>query len=128
MKIRKGFVTNSSSSSFVCQLCGVTETGWDLGAEEAGFVVCENDHEFCLKHLINIPDNMEKREFAYESDFSCYEIPSENCPICQLQSLTNDDYIKYLAKKDLTKQVILTEIREKFGDYNSLKEFLSENQ
>lgn len=29
MKLRQGFVSNSSSSSFTCDVCGCTESGWD---------------------------------------------------------------------------------------------------
>lgn len=29
MKIRHGFVSNSSSCSFVCPICGYTQSGWD---------------------------------------------------------------------------------------------------
>ena len=35
MKFRKDFVTNSSSSSYVCEICGRTESGWDMGLSEA---------------------------------------------------------------------------------------------
>ena len=29
MKIRSGFVSNSSSSSFVCEVCGTSESGYN---------------------------------------------------------------------------------------------------
>ena len=35
-KYRKDFVTNSSSSSFVCDVCGETASGWDMGLSDAG--------------------------------------------------------------------------------------------
>lgn len=35
MKFRKDFVTNSSSSSYVCEICGRTESGWDMELSEA---------------------------------------------------------------------------------------------
>jgi hypothetical protein len=46
MKIRLGFVSNSSSSSFVCDVCEKKYEGWD---GEYGFEVfkCENGHEIC---------------------------------------------------------------------------------
>ena len=62
MKFRNGFVTNSSSSSFICQICGDVQSGWDMSFDEAGFVECENGHEFCVSHLINLPDGMEEYE------------------------------------------------------------------
>lgn len=42
MKIRTGFVSNSSSSSFVCDVCGNIESGWDLGLNDAEMCECVN--------------------------------------------------------------------------------------
>ena len=52
MKIRKGFVSNSSSSSFICDVCGNVESGYDASASEVGFANCENGHTFCEEHII----------------------------------------------------------------------------
>jgi len=47
MKIRSGFVSNSSTSSFVCVLCGRQEAGYDLTLSEAGMIECVNGHVIC---------------------------------------------------------------------------------
>lgn len=61
MKIRSGFISNSSSSSFVCDVCGYTESGWDMTLEEAEMYECENGHTFCAEHLISLnKENLEK--------------------------------------------------------------------
>ena len=52
MKYRKDFVTNSSSSSFVCDICGRDESGMDMSLSDAGMYECENGHTFCDKHFI----------------------------------------------------------------------------
>jgi len=44
MKIRQGFVSNSSSSSFTCDITGRTESGYDLSMREAGFYQCAHGH------------------------------------------------------------------------------------
>ena len=53
MKIRMGFVSNSSSSSYTCDLCGVTASGWDIDLAECGLVQCENGHTYCRDHAEN---------------------------------------------------------------------------
>ena len=59
MKIRNGFVSNSSSSSFVCEICNMKQTGWDISLEEVDMSCCENNHTFCNSHLLD-PNNFDK--------------------------------------------------------------------
>lgn len=45
MKKRNGFVTNSSSTTYVCEISGESETFWDGSSHrDYGFVMCENEH------------------------------------------------------------------------------------
>ena len=53
-KYRQGFVSNSSSSSFVCDVCGYETSGYDMCLSEAGMVQCENGHELCEEHLLEL--------------------------------------------------------------------------
>lgn len=50
MKIRNGFVSNSSSSSFTCDVCGTTESGMDASARDFDMKECVNGHTFCNAH------------------------------------------------------------------------------
>lgn len=57
-KIRSGFVSNSSSSSFICDICGREEFGFDMCLDEAEMCECENGHTICLDHII-YPESQE---------------------------------------------------------------------
>jgi hypothetical protein len=52
MKIRAGFVSNSSSSSFVCDVTGDVESGFNVSLEEVGMCQCENGHTFSVTYLV----------------------------------------------------------------------------
>ena len=51
MKIRNGFVSNSSSSSFVCNICGEVEGGYDCSLGDFGMLECEHGHTFHDCHM-----------------------------------------------------------------------------
>ena len=51
VKIRTCFVSNSSSSSYICDVCGEIVSGWDMDLEEAEMYHCENDHYYCEYHV-----------------------------------------------------------------------------
>lgn len=52
MIVRLGFVSNSSSSSYTCTVCGNTESGWDLGLTDAYMFECEKGHVCCDDHRL----------------------------------------------------------------------------
>ena len=56
MKYRKDFVTNSSSSSFICEICGEIESGFDMSVDETGMYECINGHIFCQAHAFEKPN------------------------------------------------------------------------
>lgn len=47
MKIRNGFVSNSSSSSFVCDACGTDYDGYDGDYGDIRHLNCCNGHNLC---------------------------------------------------------------------------------
>ena len=55
MKYRKDFVTNSSSSSFVCDICGAVESGYNMSLSEAEMVECVNGHTICESEMLQVP-------------------------------------------------------------------------
>ena len=54
MKIRKGFVTNSSSSSYVCEICHYADSTYDGGPEDVGMCECTNGHIICQEHALTV--------------------------------------------------------------------------
>jgi len=129
MKTRKGFVSNSSTTSFTCEITGHTESYWDsVGHREMGFVMCPKEHGFleefvlekeftlnekieCLKleyqndwYATNYPDinfdtmNEVEVESLMEEWFEDWDITTLECPICQMETISERDMIKYLEK------------------------------
>lgn len=59
MKIRINYVSNSSSSSFVCNVCGNSESGYDCTVHDLGMCQCENGHIFCQYHKLEFKNTVE---------------------------------------------------------------------
>jgi hypothetical protein len=107
MKIRLCFVSNSSSSSCVCDLCGRSETGWDLSARDAEMFNCVNGHTICNDEgVMSFDDAMEKLKSEAEAEgkeaeeYDEYdEYPECMCPICSMLEFAQSDLHGYLKRK-----------------------------
>lgn len=144
MKKRNGFVTNSSSTSYVCEISGHKEVFRDSeDHRNYGFYRCDNDHvfleEFVLDvkeecpsadiikeklreyfpHRIKYSERYEKSRYEkllseldsfddnklqalYEEYVDCWlegDIREYQCPICQMEVLSQNDLVRYLTKK-----------------------------
>lgn len=129
MKIRQGFVSNSSSSSYTCVVCCEEAGGWDCSPGEVGMMECITGHIFCEGHVnevtldmdairkycleqaenreeqerISDMDNEELKEQAEEMECplveNSYECPSSYCPICSFKNARTWDTYRYLLKK-----------------------------
>lgn len=65
MKIRNGFVSNSSSSSFVCDYCGEIFSGYDAGRSDFCLIECINGHTICEDH-VDYKDNHEHKKLLLQ--------------------------------------------------------------
>lgn len=70
MKFRKDFVTNSSSSSYVCEICGRTESGWDICLSECEMMECVNGHVFCCHEALEMPNKQELIKMILENEWN----------------------------------------------------------
>ena len=75
MKIRLGFVSNSSSSSFTCDVSGCSESGMDMGLSEAGMSACAHGHTFYDQYRVEdtvLEELKESYRTGYSLDYRSY--------------------------------------------------------
>lgn len=127
MKIRTAFVSNSSSSSFICCVCGAEHSGWDVSVTDFQHLQCQYGHIFCEDKIleINKVKAAEDEEDFDEDDYDSYEVPSERCPVCQMVSFDREDLMTYLLKsRNLTYDIISQEVKKQFANYDEFSEYL----
>jgi hypothetical protein len=142
MKIRTGFVSNSSTSSFVCSACGCIEAGRDISIDEVEMLHCINGHyvhescadnpdlepflkQYTIEYVEKYGDpDYEEEELQDEArSEGKYEIPEEHCPICSFEKLSKEDELAYYRwKMDFNKEDVLKSISEEFKSYKEFKD------
>ena len=111
MKIRNGFVSNSSSTSFSCEICGRSESGWDAIPRDLGFVECPNGHVICEDDMLDDTEIGDRKEDE-EGNYKEYDIEECGCPICNFVVLSNRDTARYLLKKfGHTREVVFESVK-----------------
>jgi len=142
MKVRRGFVSNSSSSSFTCQVCGEVNSGWDADIEDMGMVQCINGHTMCTGHVLDKDDFkewLEKREELNDEESDkydedgyyeyFYEMPPKLCPVCGLTTFGDNDVLRYcLVHLNTTRGQIEEDLRGQFDSLGELREWLKERE
>lgn len=145
MKIRSGFVSNSSSSSFICNICGYSYAGYD-GEYDVEHFTCVNKHKICedcfdsitkiikkmeLNEILEIIDvdlndeeleTIDKEEFLLSHLAKEFYISSTFCPICHLEDIPDEFLLKFLLKKNnISREDLCQEIRCKYHNLDELK-------
>lgn len=111
MKIRIGFVSNSSSSSFICDVCGEDVSGMDMCLSDAEMHQCKNGHTICDSHLDknpNSPNSDEEIKKAVKNS-NWYKKDFEKKFNKKIEEATNEDLDKYIDGNN--KHDILSEMR-----------------
>jgi len=123
MKFRNGFVTNSSSSSFICEVCGHDESGWDMCNSKAGMIGCENGHTFCERHVSD-PDKIALLLEFTNSQTLMYQQKQKNENLTKRENLDIEEKLEDLAEdlKNIKKGVTYPYFedlldREDYRDY-----------
>ena len=151
MKVRHGFVSNSSSSSFQCVVCGTVESGYDAGLSDVGMLRCENGHTFCEDHVkTNIVELtvqqkrqklleegwIESEELESAEDYQIEEwydeffeegseVSTDSCPICSMSAADPEDILKYMfITHNTSQEKVLMEIRANFKTYADFAKYL----
>jgi len=100
MKIRTDFVTNSSSSSYICEICGETYSGWDISLEDAEMYECENGHIFCREHALQPTRETMKSAILGGGDWSWYDKETDSyidCTPDYVESMSDDDMFNMIT-------------------------------
>lgn len=101
MKIRNGFVSNSSSSSFICDVSGRVESGMDMCIEDAGMYECENGHtideDYVLEYdLREMVVSSLKREIAtYENKYGDVD------KLAKINEITDEDELQEYVEEEM---------------------------
>jgi hypothetical protein len=103
MKIRNGFVSNSSSSSFVCDVCGTVESGMDASASDFEMTQCTADHCFCDSHTKDLPETtpqMIRENITAQINECTYTSAEDKAVSLQTLADTEDEYLEDLLRDD----------------------------
>lgn len=118
MKIRNGFVSNSSTSSFICEICGENNVGRDLCLSECDMFECEFGHVMCNEHAIG-------DLITSEGEEDSYDVVHTSCPICNFDEPSYSDLANYLLKIiKITRNEVFAEIKK----VNKRRKVLRDNE
>ena len=130
MKYRNGFVSNSSSSSFVCEICGEVAAGMDISLPDFDMGQCEIGHIVCFEHINKQKQSQVEIRLGQDNkEIDWWEFPKKMCPMCLLENLSKDDELAYYRYKyNMTPDSTLREIRSEYKDYEIFTKTITERK
>lgn len=141
MKTRSGFVSNSSSSSFVCDVCGCEESGRDCSLSDFDMFRCTKGHTICNCHKLPVTPEQkalwikekEENEDSFYDEHGYDDCEGEyspiRCPICMMKSFNNGQIQRFMMKHfKTTKEEIVKVIVAQFKTYEEFMKYLTEKE
>ena len=134
MKVRKGFVSNSSTSSFICEICDKIEADRDCGPADFDMLMCENGHTFhtdCLEkdEMNKIEEAMDDFSQEHPNSESSDYVPKSLCPACNLKYINDWLLLTYMMKsQDVDREGVMDSIRRQFKTEKELNKYLTEDK
>lgn len=125
MKVRIGFVANSSSSSYVCDVCGVVEGGYDSTPSDFDMIGCDGGHLICCEHALEHPHKSHTNQYEDTTLFQ------HSCPLCMLVNVRDALLVRYLLNEiggGRTKDDLILEVRKRFGTLKIFEEYLNQEK
>lgn len=121
MKRRSGWVSNSSSSSFICDVCGDVEAGYDASASDFDMTNFECGHTVCDGHFsidVNKLTFDQKKKLVDSNEYYDIKDKFEN-------SLFNGRYGSKLSAEEVTilNKSIQTELDSRPNSYYENTDF-----
>lgn len=93
VKIRKSFVSNSSSSSFICDVCGETFSGMDLSYGDVDCHTCVSGHIFCDEHMVG-----EVEDYITRGDVIEYLTDWKDDVVEEIKTMSSEEYEEWVEE------------------------------
>ncbi len=132
MKVRNGFVSNSSTTSFTCDLCHKTEKidrgGVNKGIEYTtnNMLRCENGCVFCVEHMdesiLSLEQKIKSSSDYNHTKYNGYwrdNVPEKYCPRCNIDKLSADDVLVSLVDylNEVTIKEAIEAVKKRYDNY-----------